>query len=251
MLGSYDLAFIAFALFVLFFVALVMYLRREDRREGYPLEEDVGGRLRNPGGYFFFPDPKSFLLANGATVNAPSDVRDTRPLSVKRSAATPGSPLLPVGDPMLAGIGPGSYAQRRTTPEFDSHGHPKIVPLRVTAGFSIAKRDADPRGYAVVGCDGKTAGTVSDVWVDRPEALIRYYEATLTGGRTVLVPASMLKVKAKQKAIVVDAITAAQFANVPTTANPTTITLDEEERVCAYYGGGFLYAVPSRQEPLI
>jgi photosynthetic reaction center H subunit len=29
------------------------------------------------------------------------------------------------------------------------------------------------------------------------------------------------------------------------------VTLDEEERIVAYFGGGYLYSSPSRQEPLI
>jgi photosynthetic reaction center H subunit len=251
MLGGYDIAFIALVLFVLFFFGLVLYLRREDRREGYPLEDDQTGKIVNPGGWFFFPDPKTFTLPNGAAISVPNPARETRSLSAKRSSVTPGSPLIPVGDPMLAGIGPGSYAQRRTTPELDSHGHAKIVPLRVTSGFSVARNDGDPRGMSVVGCDGRVAGTVSDVWIDRPESMIRYYEVTLSNGRHVLLPYSIANVRKRTRTILVDAITAAQFANVPTIAGSDTITLDEEERVCAYYGGGYLYAMPSRQEALV
>jgi photosynthetic reaction center H subunit len=251
MLGGYDIAFISLVLFTGFFVGLILYLRREDRREGYPLEDDQTGSIRNPGGFFFFPDPKTFTLANGAAISVPNGARETRVLSAKRSAVSSGSPLLPVGDPMLAGIGPGSYAQRRTTPEVDSHGHAKIVPLRAATGFSVAKQDADPRGMNVLGCDGRVAGTVSDVWIDRPEALIRYYEVALPGGKNVLLPVAMANLRKRKNAIFVDAITAAQFANVPTVSDASTITLDEEERICAYYGGGYLYAVPSRQEALL
>ena len=46
--------------------------------------------------------------------------------------------------------------------------------------------------------------------------------------------------------VLVDAITAAQFAGVPRLSNPDQVTFYEEERVVAYYGGGFLYATPSR-----
>jgi photosynthetic reaction center H subunit len=38
---------------------------------------------------------------------------------------------------------------------------------------------------------------------------------------------------------------------VPKIARPDQVTLYEEERVVAYYGGGFLYAVPSRSEPIL
>jgi photosynthetic reaction center H subunit len=38
---------------------------------------------------------------------------------------------------------------------------------------------------------------------------------------------------------------------VPTTKHPEQITLLEEEKVMAYYGGGTLYATPDRQEPIL
>ena len=37
----------SFYAFGLFFIGLIFYLRREDRREGYPLEDDVTGRARD------------------------------------------------------------------------------------------------------------------------------------------------------------------------------------------------------------
>ena len=42
-----------------------------------------------------------------------------------------GAPLEPVGDPLLAGVGPGAWAMRADRPDVDPHGAPKIVPLRV------------------------------------------------------------------------------------------------------------------------
>jgi len=49
----------------------------------------------------------------------------------------------------------------------------------------------------------------------------------------------------------VKSILAEHFAAVPTTASPDQITLQEEDKVCAYYGGGHLYALPQRSEPLL
>ena len=46
------------------------------------------------------------------------------------------------------------------------------------------------------------------------------------------------------------AILGAQFADVPAHAKPDTVTLREEDRIAAYYGGGTLYAEASRREPL-
>ena len=60
-----DVAMLVFYAFVLFFVCLVFYLRREDRREGYPLEDDVTGRKEPLGGLFFTAQPKTFILPHG------------------------------------------------------------------------------------------------------------------------------------------------------------------------------------------
>ena len=51
--------------------------------------------------------------------------------------------------------------------------------------------------------------------------------------------------------IVIDAIRADQFAGVPKVSAANQVTLNEEERVVAYFGGGYLYADPRRQEPLL
>ena len=41
------------------------------------------------------------------------------------------------------------------------------------------------------------------------------------------------------------------FADVPQTASKTQITLLEEEKIMAYFGGGGLYAMPGRAEPIL
>lgn len=247
-----DFGLVAIYLFWGFFAALLLYLRREDRREGYPLEEDGSRRLQSAGGATFMADPKIFRLPFGqGNVSDPSDKRDDRVLAAKRTSVVPGSPLVPTGNPLIDGIGPGAYAERAKRPELDAHGHPKLVPMSAAPEFSIVKEDADPRGMDVVGTDGKVAGKVSDVWIDRPESFIRYLEVTLTAGGKVLLPMTMALINQKRRRVVVEAITAAQFTDVPKIEQPNQITLYEEERVVAYYGGGFLYATPSRLEPLL
>jgi len=53
-----DLAQIAIYAFWLFFAALIYYLRREDKREGYPLESDTHTGPVN--GFPMPPAPKQF-----------------------------------------------------------------------------------------------------------------------------------------------------------------------------------------------
>jgi len=38
---------------------------------------------------------------------------------------------------------------------------------------------------------------------------------------------------------------------VPTTRHPDQVTLLEEDKIAGYYGGGYLYSTPQRQEPLV
>lgn len=45
----FDLAQVCVYLFWLFFAGLIVYLRREDKREGYPLETSRGGDIETEG----------------------------------------------------------------------------------------------------------------------------------------------------------------------------------------------------------
>ena len=47
-----------------FFFGLIFYLRREDRREGYPLESDTTGK-QEASGTFWMPPKKTFYLPHG------------------------------------------------------------------------------------------------------------------------------------------------------------------------------------------
>lgn len=248
-----DVAAITFSVFITMLITLIFYLRREDRREGYPLEEDPSGRVRTNGGLLFTALPKTFHLPFGwGEYTAPNGARDDRALNAERTNISPGSPYVPTGNPMLAGVGPGSYAERAKVVDQIVHGGAKIVPLRVASDFSLVRCDADPRGFPVVGTDGVIAGSVVDVWVDRAEVMIRYLEVGLAdGSRNVLLPMTMAVISRRKHLVKVDAITGAQFADVPGTANPDEVTFYEEERITTYYGAGFLYATPERAEPLL
>lgn len=252
--GNFDVAELVLIAFFIFFLGLVLYLRREDRREGYPLEDDVSGRLEPVGGFLFFPAPKTFLLPHGhGTRTLPDGGRDTRPLHARRSAPMDGAPIEPTGDASADGIGPGAWVDRPNHPDLNIEGHPRIVPMRVLHDVSIAGGDPDPRGMAVVGADGRQAGVVSDVWVDRSELLIRYIEVAVggEGGRRVLAPQNMAEISGGKRTVTVKAIRADQFAGVPVTESPESVTLREEDRIMGYFGGGYLYATPDRQEPWI
>lgn len=167
-----------------------------------------------------------------------------------------GSPLEPTGNPMVDGVGPAAWANRADVPDLTVRGEAKIVPMRVAPGYSVAAGDPDPRGLPVKAADGQVAGTIVDIWVDRSEPQVRYYEVELaTGGARKLLPTALVQWPHfglwGNDHVIVKAITAAQFADVPVTKRDDRITLLEEDKVMAYYAGGHLYAAQGRAEPLI
>ena len=123
--------------------------------------------------------------------------------------------------------------------------------MRIAAGFTVADSDPDPRGMTVYGADREAGGTVSDLWVDRAEPQIRYFEVATPGGRHVLLPVAFAKIDGRRRGIAVRSILAAQFATVPSIANPDQVTKLEEDQISAYYAGGCLYAAPARAEPFL
>lgn len=249
-----DLAQVILYLFIGFFLCLVYYLHRENKREGYPLENERSGQITVQG-FPKVPSPKTFLLADGTTVQAPrAQPKDERPVNATPAAYFLGAPLVPNGDPMTAGVGPGSYAERMDMPDLSVHGTPKLVPLRAAPGFYVDHEDPNPIGMTVVGADGVAGGVVRDVWVDQAEYLIRYFEVeTGTQGnkRNVLLPATLARVSGDAGEVRVKSILGHQFASVPASKKPDVVTRLEEERIFGFYGAGTLYATPQRAEPLL
>ena len=63
--GNVDLAQISLYLFWAFFACLVIYLQRENMREGYPLEDEEGALSANQGPYGEPTAAKTFKLPHG------------------------------------------------------------------------------------------------------------------------------------------------------------------------------------------
>lgn len=248
--GNFDLASAAIWMFWLFFALLVYYLQTENMREGYPLENDAGGESPNQGP-FPVPKDKTFHLPHGrGELTVPSGQRGDRDnLALEATSQVAGSPFVPTGDPMIDGVGPASWAPRRDVPELDAHGHAKIKPMSKLADFAVSA-GRDPRGKAVVAGDGEVVGRIIDMWVDVPEQMVRFLTVDLNpegDGNTCLVPINFCKISSDR--VTVRSIYSTQFAGVPGIKKGDQITLLEEEKVMAYYGGGTLYADPSRCEP--
>jgi photosynthetic reaction center H subunit len=251
--SSIDVAQVVLYGFWVFFFGLIYWLRLEDRREGYPLESDNPRRIGRDD-QVLIPKPKVFKLPEGGEYAAPDFKRDVREFPIERTANAAGAASQPLGDPMLSGVGPASYAKRHDVPELTRDGRDQVVPMRVDPEVAVFA-GPDPRGWQVVGGDGKVAGTIKDIWVDRADVLVRYLEVELsqdsggTGSR--LIPMPMLQLRRDSKRVEVSAILGKHFAQVPSLKNADRVTVMEEELVSAFYAGGRLYAEPRRLGPLL
>jgi photosynthetic reaction center H subunit len=240
--GNVDLALVALYLFWFFLAALIIYIQRENMREGYPLEDDEGGRVNSN---LPLPEPKTFRLPHDrGSVTVPDMKRENREVALAFTGAS-GFPHEPTGDPMRDGVGPASWAPRRDVPELDGHGHNKIVPMSSLPAFSVTA-GRDPRGMPVQAADLAVAGTVTDMWVDASEQLVRYLEVALADGTKRLLPIAMTKIKADR--VKVGALTSDLFAGIPMTKSATAVTLLEEDKISGYVAGGTMYATGRRSQ---
>ena len=75
-----DVAQLVLYAFWIFFAGLIFYLRREDKREGYPLISERSGSITVQG-FPPIPKPKTFLLAHGGTQMHRAQRRRSRSLA--------------------------------------------------------------------------------------------------------------------------------------------------------------------------
>ncbi|MFN9497714.1 MAG: photosynthetic reaction center subunit H [Erythrobacteraceae bacterium] len=254
--GTFDVAELAFLLFFGFFIALVFYLNKESRREGYPLEDEETGKI-HPGS-LFDGDKKSFQLPHGRGTYVPEDVaRDDINVPAVRAFRGAGAPFVPTGNPMKDGMGPAAWANRSKYPDLTFDGRPRIVPIAQSHELIVSPNDPELIGWPVMAADKQIVGKVSDIWVDQAEHIIRYLEVETATGKKVLAPMMVAAVQTKgffddkPELVEIDAITAAQFEDVPALETAGIITRYEEDRVQAYFGGGYMYATPERSEAWI
>ncbi len=241
-----DVAQVLVVVFFIFFFGLVLHLRTEDKREGYPLTDPAGGG----GGEGFppMPEPKTFLLRQGGTVTAPRPDAE-RPLAAERAFPFPGSSLDPTGDPMEDGVGPAAYALRRAEPLWFSPGVVQVCPLRAAEGWALAKGDVDPRGLPVIDIHGARAGVVRDLWVDRGVKILRYLEVEADDGVRTLLPIFHTDIRRLEGRVSLKAVRAAQVAQAPRLAEPDAVTAREEDRINAFYAGAQFFGRDGARRP--
>ena len=138
--GYVDVAQVVLYAFFLFFAGLVFWLRREDRREGYPLENEAVGR-RKADDPILIPRSKAFHLPGGETTYAPQAVHGRNDIETgipaRKVEPWPGAPYERTDSSLQAGVGPGSWVLRHDVHDRTWDDEIRIVPLRVAKNFVI------------------------------------------------------------------------------------------------------------------
>jgi len=205
---------------------------------------DDDGEPSSGPGIFPTPKDKTFHLRDGrGEITVPSGQNpDRADLALAQSSVSAGSPYVPTGDAMVDGVGPASWAPRSDHPELDAHGHVKIKPMTSLEDFSVSA-GRDPRCLPVMGGDGEVIGRCVDMWVDVPEQMVRYLTVDLNpegSGKHRLIPMNMAKIKHDH--VMVGSLSADRWDGIPQAKSADQITLLEEEKVMAWFGGGAMYA---------
>ena len=79
--GYLDVAQVVLYVFFAFFFGLIVYLHRENKREGYPMIVEKMGKNRvgtNEG--YFMPGTKTYEIQDGSTVTVSDGKADDRPI---------------------------------------------------------------------------------------------------------------------------------------------------------------------------
>ena len=232
-----DVAQAAWWLFFLAFIGIVLLLRREDQREGYP-KDNLG--LPPLAGPMPLPPSRPMLRLDGSATAQPHH-DPAPPVRAHPLFRFAGGPLVPDGNPLTAAVGPGTYAMRRDKPFLMADNTPQVQPLRAAKGWDVMPGETDLRGMRVLDIRFLPVGRVEELWVDRGVKILRYLEISLDDGQgigRVLLPIHHCEVHERDRDIRVTALHRGQFNDVPRPCAPDSITAREEDMVNAYYAGG-------------
>ena len=243
--GQVDIAFLCVLAFVTFFVGLVYYLRKEDKREGYPMEyASTRGGMKRTEGFPAMPAPKTFYRPQGLPPVLAPNPETPKGFEDQLDRLGRGLPLIPGPDPLLEGIGAAARAtNRENKPDLDIEGAPKIAPLSQWPAYYVAAGDPDPRGWPMMSGDDVRVGTVTDLWFNKAEFFLRYFAfESSEDGMVRLAPAFFAEADPHHRIVKAMTLTATDMARAPLTASLDQVTMREEDEINAFYSGGMRYS---------
>ena len=174
-----------------------------------------------------------------------------RPINAVKVEPWPGAPHRADRRPVAGRRRPGSWNVRPDFAYKTFDGHDVVAPMRVATNYAVADGGGNPIGFSVIGADGKVAGTIKDIWVDRAESMVSYYEIGLTGGKSVLAPVHFCDVNFRARTVKITALTAEPVRRGAATEEPRRVTMQEEEKVAAVLRRRHALFDPARAEPLL
>lgn len=126
----------------------------------------------------------------------------------------------------------------------DEAGDGRMATLTELGDFKVAEGDVDPRYWVVTAADGRDVGRVCELIVDVVALKVRYLVCELTGvypdrssTRTVLIPIGYVRIDARRKYVLIDALDSHGLATLPLyTGLP--VTTGYETEVYARFTGG-------------
>lgn len=97
----------------------------------------------------------------------------------------------------------------------------RVVPLDELDDFRVAGDDPDPRGWEVLGADGRKIGEVDELLIDPGAMKVRYLDVELDGAagagrdRHVLVPIGYARLDREHDRVLVDGLSSAHLRDIP------------------------------------
>ncbi len=236
-----DAAETAVWIFFIGFAIVVYFLRKMDKREGYPMKASPF----DPTPLLGFPppaEPTAFRMMEGGETVAPHHEPEP-PTTAVPFDRFDGTPLVPTGDLLTTPLGPGAWTMRREEPLVTETGESMLQPMRLLPEWSVLHGDLDLRGRPVLDRRFFRAGIVRDLWIDRSAKMIRLFEVTLDepAQRSVLVPIWHTDIRQHDREIRVTALLAAQFGGIPRPEHPDELGAREHARIDAYFAAAHFY----------
>lgn len=108
--------------------------------------------------------------------------------------------------------------------------------------IDVASGEPDPRGWNVVGHDGRELGRIENLIGDTKAMRVRYLvmrtdASILEDGRNVLIPVGQVDLDTARNRVVVSALDANVLKTLPAWTGQA-ITTEEERKICANFGAG-------------
>ncbi len=103
-------------------------------------------------------------------------------------------------------------------PHTEQQLEPNLKPLSEVTDYKVEKGDPDPRGYAVIGPDGRQIGRVDDLIIDTAAMKVRYLVVTKSGSERqtsqssdcILMPVQDVEVRSSSEQVVAPRFTGSE-----------------------------------------